>query len=268
MRSEQELVPYSPGTLEGDPVLVLAPHPDDELFGCGAFLARAADEGRRVEVLVLTDGGAQGDPETRRAESREAARRLGTPEPRFAGLRDRGLEPDLPGLVGALHEAVDRIGPGILLTPSPAEVHPDHRAVALAVAALAASGAVPADTVVAAYEVSAMLRPNLLLDAGPVWERVLHAARAFGSQLGSHPYLEVLECAATIRALTLGPTVSRAEGYHVLTAGQLRAIGPRAWAARQGPTEGLELPEPRAGLLRRLFGGHRGRTVRTSVRRR
>lgn len=38
-------------------VLVLAPHPDDESIGCGAAIAALTDLGRRVQVIVVTDGG-------------------------------------------------------------------------------------------------------------------------------------------------------------------------------------------------------------------
>jgi LmbE family N-acetylglucosaminyl deacetylase len=38
------------------PVLVIAPHPDDETLGCGGMIATRAAEGRRVVVVVLTDG--------------------------------------------------------------------------------------------------------------------------------------------------------------------------------------------------------------------
>ncbi len=38
------------------PTLIIAPHPDDETLGCGGLIARRVDEGRRVVVVVLTDG--------------------------------------------------------------------------------------------------------------------------------------------------------------------------------------------------------------------
>ena len=37
-------------------LVVLAPHPDDESLGCGALLRAAAMAGRRVAVVVVTDG--------------------------------------------------------------------------------------------------------------------------------------------------------------------------------------------------------------------
>ena len=55
-------------------VLVLAPHPDDEVFGCGGALADLAARGAAVDVLVLTDGAAAGAA-TSRGARRIAARR-------------------------------------------------------------------------------------------------------------------------------------------------------------------------------------------------
>ncbi|MCH2105723.1 MAG: PIG-L family deacetylase, partial [Planctomycetes bacterium] len=37
-------------------VLVIAPHADDEVLGCGGTLTRHIERGDEVEVLVLTDG--------------------------------------------------------------------------------------------------------------------------------------------------------------------------------------------------------------------
>jgi LmbE family N-acetylglucosaminyl deacetylase len=38
------------------PALVFAPHPDDEVLGCGGTIALKADAGAQVEVVVMTDG--------------------------------------------------------------------------------------------------------------------------------------------------------------------------------------------------------------------
>ena len=94
MRSEEDLIPYTPGRLDGSPVLVLAPHPDDVVFGCGGALVQSVRAGSEVRLVVLTDGAAQGDPTVRRAEAIEASSRLGLGEPEFWGLADRSLEPD------------------------------------------------------------------------------------------------------------------------------------------------------------------------------
>src|SRR5579863_8786415 len=43
-------------TLPEGPVLIIAPHPDDETIGCGASIARFCAEGRKVRVIIVTDG--------------------------------------------------------------------------------------------------------------------------------------------------------------------------------------------------------------------
>lgn len=38
-------------------ILILAPHPDDEVFGCGGLIVRLVNEGTIPHVIVLTGGG-------------------------------------------------------------------------------------------------------------------------------------------------------------------------------------------------------------------
>ena len=41
---------------DGDRLLVFAPHPDDEIIGCGGVLLNAIEAGRDVQVVYVTDG--------------------------------------------------------------------------------------------------------------------------------------------------------------------------------------------------------------------
>ena len=84
----------------GAPLLVLAPHPDDETLGCGGLIAIACATGQDVFVLVLTDGTgshprsaaypASKLADLRQQESRRAAAALGLHADRvaFLGLPD------------------------------------------------------------------------------------------------------------------------------------------------------------------------------------
>lgn len=51
-------------------VLVVAAHPDDEVLGCGGTIARLADEGDEVHVLILAEG------VTSRADTRDRAAKM------------------------------------------------------------------------------------------------------------------------------------------------------------------------------------------------
>lgn len=73
----------------GSRAVVIAPHPDDEVLGCGGLLQRLAEAGRTLQLISVTDGSAshpgsdrwpvQRLSVVRPQESAEALRRLGLP---------------------------------------------------------------------------------------------------------------------------------------------------------------------------------------------
>jgi len=247
MRSEQDLVPYAPGRLDGSPVLVLAPHADDEVFGCGATLIQAREAGAEVRVVVLTNGEAQGDPDVRRREALRAAEILGLPEYVFWGLADRSLRPRDPGLTKRLRDLLLEVRPRVLLVPSPAEVHPDHRALALLVYGLLQTADPGTDLHselqgirLATYEVTPVLRPNLLVDVSRQWEQAVKGAEAYESQLEHRPYAEVMDGMARARSISLPAEVRLAQAFHVVDMRFIRTHSVAEWAAAQGASADLE----------------------------
>src|SRR5258708_3020411 len=76
VKPESKAIPYEANDLGGEQLLVLAPHPDDEVIGCGGVVARHLRDGRRVQVIVATDGAEAGEGD-REAESREGLAVLG-----------------------------------------------------------------------------------------------------------------------------------------------------------------------------------------------
>lgn len=233
---EKGLVPFRAGFLPGRRWLVLAPHGDDETFGPGGALALAAQRDVAVTVAVLTDGAAQGEAEVRRAEIRAAAEVLGIPEPRHMGFPDRALAGAGRDLEEALAELLAAVKPDTVLVPSPVEVHPDHRATAVALQRVL-RGSLRTGWV-AAYEVGAALRPNLLVDIGSVWRTKERAAACYASQLSVRPYHRVMAGLAAFRALTLDG-VEHAEALFVLPAGEVASLRAAAWAAAMGSPVGV-----------------------------
>src|SRR5262249_56815232 len=77
---EAGVIPWEPLDLRGERLLVLAPHPDDEVIGCGGLVALHLREGRCVRVVVATDGGQAGEPAERQREARAALSSLGDAE--------------------------------------------------------------------------------------------------------------------------------------------------------------------------------------------
>jgi LmbE family N-acetylglucosaminyl deacetylase len=144
LRAFRELPLADFDTLLGEgPVLVLAPHPDDESLGCGGLLAACRERGRPAYVLVLTDGAGshpgsrQYPPEKlvalRQAEATEAAAALGLDAAHigFLGLPDgqaphRGKRFDAAVEQVAAHARARQIG--TICTTWAHDPHPDHHA--------------------------------------------------------------------------------------------------------------------------------------------
>jgi len=224
-------------SLDGvDRVLCVAPHPDDEVIGCGGLLAAWADRGCAVHVLILTCGQqgsgpapqaaradqAEQDPQAdpgdltdlaarRRQESLQAAVALGTPQPTFLRLADRALRYDAT-LVAALARAIAQHAPQVLLLPSLSEPHPDHQAAALAGLA-AARDAAPGLHTVLFYECGAPLHANVHFPIDAVAPRKWQALQCFTSQLGVEDYEPHARALAALRAFGLRPPCRQAEAF-------------------------------------------------------
>ena len=251
--AEQALIPYQASSFSARRVLVLAPHPDDEVFGCGAALADLRGRGALVTVLVLTDGaGDERDAAARRrtaqlrlAESEAALALLGGGEIRSAGFRDRGLWDDVSALRAAVERALLDASPDLVFVPSPVEIHPDHRAVAEALISVGESAAPGSETArriagttVAFFELSQPFRPNFLFDCGAHVEAKRRAMAAFASQIAERDYAGFVAGLNSFRRMTLPKETPAAEGYFVVPGADLargvsslsRAMSP--WTGR------------------------------------
>lgn len=140
----------------GTRILVLAPHPDDEILGAGGLMETAVLRGATVHVVVATDGehgpdrvgAGPGLAATREIETRQAAARIGLGADALSFLgyadgslaaawgerwtaspRDGGAEP-ADAIVDALRSALDAAAPDTLVLPLTIDAHPDHAALA------------------------------------------------------------------------------------------------------------------------------------------
>ncbi|MEO6457135.1 MAG: PIG-L family deacetylase [Chloroflexia bacterium] len=120
-----------------DRVIVVAPHPDDEMLGCGGAVIKHAAAGDQVEVLIVTDGGASrarglSRPEMVRLRALEAQRAVTTLHPAIRltlGALPEG-EWDGDALSSILTKRLHEIRPTIIYAPSYVDFHPEHLAIA------------------------------------------------------------------------------------------------------------------------------------------
>jgi LmbE family N-acetylglucosaminyl deacetylase len=222
---EAEAIPFEPLDLRGERLLVLAPHPDDEVIGCGGLVALHLREGRRVRVVVATDGGQAGDPAERQRESRAALASLGEAEVEFLNFPDRHLA-DSGGFAAALRDILVDFRPDLIAAPSAIEIHPDHLALARTLCdVVSRDPALFADLAVARvafYEVSHPLRPNALVDITSVAETKYAAIAMHATQLAFRDYVAYARGLNAYRGMSLPAEVKFAEAYYVLPLPELR----------------------------------------------
>jgi len=119
-------------------ILVIAPHPDDEVLGCGGTLALLQQKGCHIKVVIMTDG-SQGDPlkyakgdviKCRQRESIAALNSLGIDDIVFLGEADGDFR-YTPALGAKITSILDNFAPCWILLPSVLDYHRDHIAVSL-----------------------------------------------------------------------------------------------------------------------------------------
>ncbi len=226
---EPSIYPYTAlPHLPARSALVFAPHPDDEVFGCGGLIAAWLASGTAVKVVIVSDGAAGGDMATRERESRAAALALAgpgglPPALEFWRLPDRGVRANA-ALVQRMAAAMAGSCADCVLAPSAYEIHPDHRGVSCAAtAAFAQAFGEGSATQLVYFEIGHPLFANRLVDITPVLARKRAAIDCFPSQLQVQDYGEQVLALNRFRSYTLGPKVSHAEAYQVADMAALRA---------------------------------------------
>lgn len=218
--NEEQLIPYHAADPTGRRVLVLAPHPDDETFGCGGTLARHTAAGDPVRVVILTDG-SRGDfsgryqtadyIQLRQREVLQAAEILGVSDLHFWPFKDRQLTSEISKARNMLLEMLEDYQPQRIYIPSLLEFHPDHRATAHLLISLLKH--LPDNLEVAFCEINQPLCINTLVDITKVLKTKKLAIEVYKSQLTEQDYDDYVLALNRFRAQTLPPAVSHAEGF-------------------------------------------------------
>lgn len=203
-------------------VLVLGAHPDDEVLGLGATLARHIARGDAVCVALIADGNPiRYDEELARHAhqcAREAASRLGVTEVRFAGMGDQRL--DTLGIVDVtqwIEGVVRDVRPSTIYTHHRGDANYDHRVVFEATMAAVRPYNAPFVERVLCYETPSssewaqalpehFFMPNVYVDITDHLETKLNAIAAYHLELRPYPHPRSIE-ALRIRAAHWGSVI-------------------------------------------------------------
>ncbi|MBE9112022.1 PIG-L family deacetylase [Nodosilinea sp. LEGE 07298] len=210
-------------------VLVVAPHPDDEVLGCGGTMARHADAGDEVHVLIMTKGDPDlypdDDPALLGQDIRAAHRALGVASTTHLDFPAPRLD-SLPGyqLAQAIGGAIAQVQPTILYLPHRGDLHADHQRVYLA--GLVAARPINhcpvrqvlcyetlSETEWASPEGDQVFRPTVFADISAYLGAKLKAMACYRDEVKTFPHprsLPALEALAQLRGATVGVTAAEA----------------------------------------------------------
>jgi len=199
--------------------LVFIPHPDDEALGCGGLLRRLVDGRRKVEAVLVSDGGGGPNHPTsltaqRLPEFVRSIRILGVEAHETWMLPDGCLD-QVPELCARINARIEIAAPDLIIAPWPGDLHPDHAAIGNAVASSPAA----AGSTVAWFEIWSPLPASHVLDVTEVIDIKLQALRAHETALRFGNYVEAMMGLCAYRGINLPyrGSPSYAEAY-LLTA--------------------------------------------------
>lgn len=232
-RRPQGIERLDPSAFAGKSVLVLAPHPDDEIIGCGGTLQRLIESGARVTCLQTTDGSAGAAlerlPEVERRtvriqEAERVASEIGFAEMVFWREDNRAFRFDRE-LVGRLRSLLERIRPVLILAPFVTENHPDHLTLDRALADAIASGPdLPQDSRVLSYEVWSLVPPNLICEVTDQMEKTAALLSLYEMAMRVDDYIRFCVDRNHYHAIKLGRSTGYFEAFHEVPASDYPAL--------------------------------------------
>ena len=211
-------------------VLIIAPHPDDEVLGCGGTVAKHTKRGDEVYLCIVTKAYAPDWSEeflkNRPKEIERANKILGIKRTYFLDYPTIKLD-TIPQkeLNEAIYKVVNEVNPDILYFPHKGDLNKDHRLVfeSSLVAARPANHKVKR---ILSYETLSETEwgqpiepftPNVYINISETFERKIEAMKAYESELKQYPHprsLEIVEALAKKRGSEVG--VKFAEAFTLI----------------------------------------------------
>jgi LmbE family N-acetylglucosaminyl deacetylase len=221
-------------------VLIVAAHPDDEVLGCGGTIARHADTGDVVHVLIVAEGATSRQGQRDRDEAAKELSRLaqaaqtagtilGAVDVELLDLPDNRLDSlDRLDLIKRIEERIAWYQPQVVYVHHAGDVNIDHRRLHEAV--ITACRPTPGQPVrrLLSFEVASstewqppgsapVFHPNWFVDITAQWSRKRQALEAYADEMRPWPHarsIAALEHLARWRGAQVG--VEAAEAFCLL----------------------------------------------------
>ena len=210
-------------------ILIIAPHPDDEILGCGGVMAKYAAKGDDVYVCVVTSSRVEKYKVMHANYARKVGEYVGVREVFFfdyptvelSNVNDREF-------TGSFNDLVQKIQPEIVYIPFWGDMHTDHKKVADAAMVALRPYSAPFVRAIYAYETLSetgwnyptadkAFIPNVYENITPYIDTKIHAMELYETKIAQAPHprsAEGISALAKYRGGTVG--VDYAEAFMCL----------------------------------------------------
>ena len=208
-------------------VLVLSPHPDDEIIGCGGTIIKLLKVGANIHCLYLTDGSntsaLEGYPghirkTIREAEAKKVARILGVSDTIFWKEEDSKLKASHKN-VRRLLRILQRINPKIIFVPFVDSRHQDHvTANSILKKALVEYNLDLKNIQILSYEVESLIPQNLYCDISDEFKQKINILNEYRIPMKVVNYVGRCTALNSYQAKKLHNNTTFAEAFFKLAA--------------------------------------------------
>ncbi len=222
-----------PRAYAGSWALAFAPHPDDEIIGCGGTLLRLAAAGAHVLCVHATDGS---DSHALRDAPEEARRVVRLTEARAVAAAAAFVEPEFWRAdnrdfrcTGEWVERAARLlrehRPRLVFTSFLTDIHPDHLTLNQILAeAIAMAGEALAESLVLGYEVWALAPASRVCDVTAVREKQEALLWTYATAMKVDDFIALCERRNYYHACRLLRRAGYAEVFHAVRARDYPAL--------------------------------------------
>ena len=224
--------PFDPAAFAGRTVLVLSPHPDDEVIGAGGAILKLVRAGARVACIQATDGSASaalaGRPEDERQrrrldEAAVVAQAMGGVELECWKADNRAFRVD-PALVARLVGRLERDRPALILAPFVTEAHEDHLTLARILSRALRALPSPLDATILGYEVWSLVPPALVHDISPLMDELARLLFLYETAMKVDDFVHFCADRALYHGITVRGTACHLEAFHAVAARDYPAL--------------------------------------------
>lgn len=210
-------------------IFVIAPHPDDEVLGCGGTLLRLNDEGAEIHWVIVTKMGKEystTEKKNRQNLIKDISKKFNFCKVhQLSYLSGEISDKSMKNMIINFSNLIKNFSPSIILMPFYGDVHSDHRIIANAVISASKPFRAKSVKTLLAYEVPSetnfaykdFFQPKIYYDISNYMDEKINILKLYKVELAQHPFPRSLESSRNLAKIRGSESNNLyAEAFHVI----------------------------------------------------